>query len=254
MNRFLLILFAALPALMFTTSSYAAELNDTGIGFCGDTNTNTAACALAASDNGAFPRQDARYGRDAAAAAGRLNKVGGGEAGFDFTALDAAGKPTTPSPGSDPHPCVRDNTTGLIWEVKTSDGGLRDQNWTYTWYDSAHRYGSNPGMADGGDCLSGGRCDTGKYVADVNAAALCGYTDWRMPTVKELEGIVHFGQSYPAIDSTYFPNTPSSGFWTGTPCAYNADGAWYVYFGYGYANVDGRSDEGNSLRLVRSGK
>jgi hypothetical protein len=254
MRRFLLTLVASLPALALPISTHAAGLNDTGIGFCGDTSTNTAACATGAADSGTFPRQDARYGRDAAAAAGHLKKVGEGEAGFDFTALDATGKPTTPSSGPNPHTCARDNTTGLIWEVKTGDGGLRDLNWTYTWYDSAHNYGGNHGMADGGDCKSAGRCDSEKYVADVNATALCGYSDWRMPTIKELEGIVHFGQSYPAIDSTYFPNTLSSSFWTSTPCAYNSDGAWYVYFGYGYANVDGRSDDGNSLRLVRGGK
>jgi hypothetical protein len=33
---------------------------------------------------------------------------------------------------------VRDNVTGLVWEVKTADGGLRDQKWSYTWYDSVH--------------------------------------------------------------------------------------------------------------------
>ena len=31
--------------------------------------------------------------------------------------------------------CTRDNTTGLIWEVKTTDGGLRDWNKGYTNYD-----------------------------------------------------------------------------------------------------------------------
>ncbi|MDO9106659.1 MAG: DUF1566 domain-containing protein [Methylovulum sp.] len=31
--------------------------------------------------------------------------------------------------------CMKDTTTGLIWEVKTMDGGLRDREWQYTWYD-----------------------------------------------------------------------------------------------------------------------
>lgn len=254
MHRVLLAMLAWVPTLTLTVTAHAAGLNDTGIGFCGDAGSNTASCATVAADSGAYPRQDARYGRDAAAAAGQLSKAGGGEAGFDFTALDAAGQPATPASGANPHPCVKDNNTGLVWEVKTDAGGLRDQNWTYTWYDSAHNYGGNPGMADGGNCKSPGRCDTEKYVADVNATALCGYTNWRLPTVKELEGIVHYGRSYPAIDPAYFPNTPSSAFWSGSPCAYNSDGSWYVYFGYGYANVDGRSDEGNSVRLVRGGK
>ena len=249
-----LALAAALVALILPATFAAAGLNDTGILFCGDANSNTASCAMIATDSSPFPRQDARHGRDAAAAAGQLSKMGGGEAGFDFTALNAAGQPTPLASGANPHPCVRDNTTGLVWEVKTDDGGLRDQKWTYSWYDSLHKYGGNPGAANGGNCKSADRCDTEKYIADVNAAALCGYSDWRMPTVKELEGIVHFGRSDPAIDPAYFPNTQSAGFWSGTPCAYNSDGAWYVYFGYGYANVDGRSDDDNFLRLVRGRK
>ncbi len=32
--------------------------------------------------------------------------------------------------------CTRDDTSGLIWEVKTGDGGLRDANKTYTNYDN----------------------------------------------------------------------------------------------------------------------
>ena len=72
---------------------------------------------------GTHPSQDARYGRDAQAMA----RIGGGEAGFDFTALNASGQTTPPTSGATPHPCVRDNVTGLVWEVKTADGGLRDQ-------------------------------------------------------------------------------------------------------------------------------
>lgn len=31
--------------------------------------------------------------------------------------------------------CLKDTKTGLIWEVKTDDGGLRDKDWLYSWYD-----------------------------------------------------------------------------------------------------------------------
>ncbi|MDD5229653.1 MAG: DUF1566 domain-containing protein, partial [Methylococcales bacterium] len=31
--------------------------------------------------------------------------------------------------------CTKDNKTGLIWEVKTTDGGLRDKDWYYSWYE-----------------------------------------------------------------------------------------------------------------------
>jgi hypothetical protein len=211
-------------------------------------------CASVASDEGTSPRQDARYGRDAAAAAGKLTKVGGGEAGFDFTALNASGQPTPPGSGATPHPCVRDNVTGLVWEVKTADGGLRDQKWTYTWYDSVHNYGGNAGTASGGSCQTAGRCDTEKYVADVNAAGLCGFHDWRMPTRQELLGIVHMGRTSPTIDPIYFPNTSaSSAFWSGSPNVGDSKLAWDVNFYYGrtYANVQSYD---NHVRLVRSGQ
>ena len=241
----LLILLVSLPAL-------ASGLNDTGIGFCGDNTTNTANCATVSTDSGTHPRQDARYGRDAAAAVGQLPKIGGGEAGFDFTALNASGQSTTPSSGTTPHPCVRDNVSGLVWEVKTADGGLRDQQWTYTWYDSAHNYGGTPGTASGGLCKTSGHCDTEKYVIDVNASALCGFGDWRMPTWKELLGIAHRGRINPMIEPTYFPNTSSSFFWSGSPFAYDSSYAWFVGFNNGFIYGSARNND-YQVRLVRGG-
>ena len=233
---------------------FAVGLNDTGIPFCSDDSTNTANCATVSADGGTQPRQDARYGRDAAAVAGKLPKVGAGEGGFDFTVLDASGQPTTPTSGVTPHPCVRDNVSGLIWEVKTDDGGLRDQDWTYTWYDSVHNYSGNAGTASGtSNCQTEGRCDTEKYVADVNATALCGYTDWRMPSLKALQDIVHLGSAGPAIDPTYFPNTGGGHFWSGSPYAYSSSFAWYVGFSYGSVYYSFRYDDG-SVRLVRGGQ
>lgn len=176
-------------------------LNDTGITQYGDAGSNSLT-----SEPADYPGQDARFGRDAKATAGQLPKVGGGSAGFDFTALDANGQPTTPSSGANPHPCVRDNVTGLVWEVKTADGGLRDRNWSYTWYDSnPATNGGDAGAISGGNCKTAGRCDTEKYVADVNATQLCGYTGWRMPKLKELESIVDYSRAYPtaAIEPTY---------------------------------------------------
>jgi hypothetical protein len=84
--------------------------------------------------------QSAAYGRDAAFMAGKLSKIGGGSAGFDFTKIanDGFELPSNATLGSGPKDwaCTRDNVTGLLWEVKTADGGLRDQDWTFTWYNA----------------------------------------------------------------------------------------------------------------------
>lgn len=236
-----------------TAHSQTRPLNDTGVDFCAETFSGNNKPCLGTEPSG----QDSHYGRDAQAAAGKLTKIGGGNAGFDFTALDASGNPTTPSSGSNLHPCVRDNVTGLVWEVKTDDGGLHDQNWTYTWYNTNSPDG-NPGTAGSGTCYQSGRCDTEKFVQDVNAAGWCGYTSWRMPTVKELEGIADLGRIIPAIDPTWFPNTPVSQlgshsiFWSGSS-AISPGKVWYVNFREGGATHEYTYYDFH-VRLVRDGQ
>lgn len=258
MNRFSRALsFALLLGAGLTLhAARAAPLNDTGIGFCGDDSTNTADCAAVSADGGSHPRQDARYGRDAAAMAG-MPKTGGGGGGFDFSKIANNGSVLPASAalgsGATDWACTRDNVTGLVWEVKTASG-LRAQSHTYTWYDSnPATNGGAAGTPSGGACFAAGRCDTEKYVADVNAAGLCGASDWRMPKVKELEGIADLGRVNPAIDPTYFPNTPGSFFWSGSPYANSSNFAWYVYFYYGIASNYYRSN-GHAARLVRGGQ
>jgi Protein of unknown function (DUF1566) len=253
-----------IAALMCIWCGFSAAqtrpLNDTGITFSGwAVNVNSASC-LASDPAG----QDCRYGRDAAALAGTLNKVGssGGIDGFDFTKVCNSGElagqgtcpanPTTVGAGGDEWGCTRDNVTGLLWEVKTTSG-LRSMNHRYTWYLSSSPDGNN-GVASGGSCATTGRCDTEKYVSDVNAAGLCGaFIGWRLPTVKELDSIVDFGRSNPAIDLTRFPNTPLSGVWSGSPLAGNSSSSWGVNLPYGDARYGYRS-LALSVRLVRGGQ
>ena len=231
-------------------------LNDTGITTCADGAYNDLACPQAT-----HPGQDADYGRDAQARAGTLTKVGDGRAGFDFTKLGADGNPLTDQSvayTTTPWSCVRDNHTGLVWEVKTTDGGLRDANHTYTWYNSTGvNDGGDPGTANGGTCADSTDCDTEKYVAAVNAVGLCGQTDWRLPTMDELISLVDssIASPGPTIDNGYFPNTLPSYYWSSSPYAsdYSNGAAWYINFYYGH---DGPLDRSfaKSVRLVRGGQ
>ncbi len=80
---------------------------------------------------------------------------------------------------------VRDNVTGLYWEVKT----LTTKNAAYT-YDDAADY--------------------------AESIVLGGFDDWRLPTLTELATIANLDLNNPAIDSTYFANMVADKYWTST--------------------------------------
>lgn len=285
------VLAAVVPLAAAAGDAGTRPLNDSGMSLF-----HNASATVPGGEPVDYPGQDATFGRDAAAADGLLDREGSGLAGFDFTKLDASGQPLAiqdqawlrdgdgfdagdPAAGTRWH-CVRDNTTGLVWEVKSrrAPADLFDSAWTYSWFSSAARpdgtaNGNNGGDAGGanlGTCLdrhdpvdnpSGNFCDTAGYVAAVNAAGLCGASDWRMPTRAELAGLLDLGGRAPAIDAAYFPNVPGvwgdptipvpNITWTGTPAAFS-DSAWSVYFEFG-ASLSGNGKNGaRSVRLVRS--
>ena len=49
---------------------------------------------------------------------------------------------------------------------------------------------------------------------------------WHLPTMKELQTIVDYSRSNPAVDPTAFPSTPGDRFWSSTPAAEYASTAW----------------------------
>lgn len=264
-----LIAFTLLPSL-----SVWAALNDTGQSQCYDGTSLVPCTASNSGDAASYPRQDGRFGRDAAASAGTLTKTGGGAAGFDFTKLgvdgnalaiqdqawsyDGSGYDNGSEGAGTRWSCVRDNVTGLVWEVKThaTPADLRDSGWTYTWYhsDEASNGGNAGTPAPASGICNGGtsRCDTEKYIADVNALNICGETadDWRLPTRDQLQSIVHFGIQNPAIDSSYFPNTINSVYWSDSSYAKNSSLGLVVDFYGGFDDFYGK-DSSNSVRLVR---
>ncbi|CAG0947331.1 hypothetical protein ANRL1_03964 [Anaerolineae bacterium] len=240
--------FMAALAAGYPLHSVGAPLNDTGMTQCFDGSSLVTCNAASTGDATGGPRQDGRYGRDAQAVAGVLSKTGGGAGGFDFTPLAANGAEILPGDPTEPS-CIRDNHTSLLWEAKTNDGGLRDVDWRYSWYDGAT---GNPD--EGNNCSNTSRCDTQKYVQDVNAANLCGYpTGWRLPTRRELLSIVHHGSSNPSIDGSYFPNTAYAlaGYWTNDLNAIAPGQARAVFFSDGKSGSQAYSNQ-YAVRLVRS--
>jgi hypothetical protein len=236
-----------------TAAACYGKLNDTGIQTCGDATTDDLACPVTG-----FAGQDGDYGRDALAKKATLPKKGKGSAGFDFTkiandgsVLPAKAKLGT---GAKDWACTRDNVTGLIWEVKTADGGLRDMNNKYSWYNTDNKTnGRFAGYQNFGTCTGSISCDTESYKTAVNTAKLCGKSDWRVPKQSELLSIVDDSRVAPVVDSTYFPNTANSWAWSSSPYAGSSGIAWIVDFNNG--NDNGISKRYSYfVRLVRGGQ
>ncbi|MET4578455.1 DUF1566 domain-containing protein [Ottowia thiooxydans] len=226
------------------TGAEAAPLNDTGI--VGPT-------TVGARHDG----DDARYGRDAAAARGALPKVGAsagsvsGQAnGFDFTKVSSKGRtlPDTAVLGSsrEDWACTLDNHTGRLWEVKLNDAShFRHMGHTYSL-----QPGGTRGTGPTGTCHEHGRCDAATYVQAVNAVGLCGFHDWRLPTQVELRSLVDRGRFQPAVDPLYFPNTMSDAYWSNTQRVGRVQGYWATDFESGAGEPYGHAERLH-IRLVR---
>jgi hypothetical protein len=81
--------------------------------------------------------------------------------------------------------------------------------------------------------------DAGSYIVS-EATTYCASlgAGWRLPSLTELQSIVDYTKSDPAIDEDAFPNTPSdpSSFWTSSPAAGAPGGEWSVRFDFGAAS------------------
>jgi hypothetical protein len=174
-------------------------------------------------------------------------------ANVKYTKISNAGSPLPASAalgeGAGDWACTRDNQTELIWEVKTTTG-LRSNDQTYSWFQRDAPDG-NPGKEDGGKCYFSGRCDTEKFVADVNKIGLCGGRNWRMPNINELKDVVNATLNNPELDNAYFPNNPSWLVWSGSPYADDSKAAWGVNFYTGDAVYYGKEASASKARLVR---
>ncbi|MCI5226667.1 MAG: DUF1566 domain-containing protein [Candidatus Electrothrix sp. AX2] len=207
----------------------------------------------------AIDAQDCSTGRDTT-----HNDNADGDAGFSYTKLDSKGDPLSDQSvtyASTPWACVQDNVTGLIWEVKTDDSGLHDKDDTFTWYNTnpATNGDANGTENEGTNCFgyesnnAATYCNTQAYMNRVNNAGWCGASDWRMPTIKELESLVHYGRTFSAIENNYFPNPVNAvnwSVWSGSPSAGSESTAWYVLFSNGFSDTQSSTKDA-TIHLVR---
>lgn len=89
---------------------------------------------------------------------------------------------------------VRDNATGLIWEVKTTDGSIHDQDKVFDWKGAQE-----------------------VFIAELNRMKFGGFTDWRLPTTDELRGLTVKGAE-PLINQEFFPNTVPTSYLSWRKC------------------------------------
>ncbi|MCX8520472.1 MAG: DUF1566 domain-containing protein, partial [Rhodoferax sp.] len=160
--------------------------------------------------------------------------------------------------------CVKDEITGLIWEGKTATG-LRAAINTYSNFDAAYSGGAKAIYAASNSL---------GYVNAVNDLNLCGFSDWRMPTVDELQTLADYSKPWPvpAIDMDWFPNTrwapktradenvksdfhvQSTNYWTSTPFVgwTDPDISFTFNFVSGVTDLFPNYFRGGHIRLVRS--
>lgn len=218
---------AGAPALAAT-----AALNDTGVTQC--VVYDEAQGNYVFTPKCAGTGQDGEFGRDAS-----LPASGNGHAGFVFEKIGAGGEVL---PRNAAHwSCVRDKVTGAMWEVKTTDGSLRDVTRRF--------FNLGNGQAN----------DASGYVAAVNATGLCGATDWRLPSYREMLSLVDYSvaEGGPMVDSAWFPNSASDYHWTSTSAAINGGGPNYKWAvsHYGGDSLWYSGEYGEfAVRLVRQGK
>ena len=232
------------------------ELNDTGVTLCGDyaldggsrNHSNAEDCDenFDGDADPIPPGQDGNRGNDV------VSTDLDGHAGFNFTKLDENGNALLAS--AIEWSCVKDEVTGMIWEVKTVVGGLQDTENTYTWFNAdTLNNGGDSGTENDGSCAQS-NCDTTGYVNAINEMGLCGGNDWEMPSLKQLRSIVDYSVLAPdtSIDVNYFPNNQSQ-YWTASPEANRTIGAWAINFNDG-SDFGGSKNQQKSVRLVRKGQ
>ena len=175
---------------------------------------------------------DASFGRDVTA-----NDDSDGHAGFSFSKLDSSGTALADQAAdyaTAPWDCVRDNVTTLVWETKTDDSGTRDKDVAYSYTTSS------------------------SYVDTVNAMNLCGYSDWRVPTLTELRTLLDFSNAFALrVDTNFFPHWGGVGsaaeYMSKTQSAVHNGLIWGLDFSDGTSS-DYTTSYSLRLRLVRGGR
>ncbi|MHB8092903.1 MAG: Lcl domain-containing protein [Syntrophales bacterium] len=137
-------------------------------------------------------------------------------------------------------------------ENKTNDGSIHNGSKTFTWCDkNTATNGGNRGVCGTG--TGNAAMDTEAFIKALNDAKFGGFSDWRMPNIKELESILDMGDAYLAFNPAWFPNTVLSCYLSATTKAVSSDYAWCVGARYGNVSYLNKT-YADAARAVRGGQ
>jgi hypothetical protein len=161
--------------------------------------------------------------------------------------------------------CTKDEKTGLLWEIKTTDGTVRDVNQIYSNYSLGSDVTNDVYKSD---------TNSFGFAVAVNKNSLCGRANWRLPSADELGSMFvcpsgmepsasrydyfcSVGSKYtdtylvesPIRNTSYFPNSVSGEYWSSSAVeGYKTLGST-VHFSKGYWDSD-RRETFYPIRLV----
>lgn len=158
------------------------------------------------------------------------------EAGQAFHGQDAQYGPGAMILTSNGDGTISDENTTLMWEVKGLSDGSPDL--------------SNPNDPDNTYSWS----ELPAFISLLNSSSYGGYSDWRLPTVKELETILDLSISEPGptTNTTLFPHCRAGSYWTFDLDIDNPAMAWALDFSNTLDNITAITDK-LYVRAVRGG-
>ncbi len=145
---------------------------------------------------------------------------------------------------------VVDNLTGLMWP-KSGIIGFEGTN--------GGEVLAQPNYANTDQNLNNLTWDQASLaVLNMNGASvkLCGYNDWRLPTVNELVSLVNYGVSSQStwLNSQGFARVQPGSYWSSSTRASFPSYAWLVSFNNGGVAARDKTNKGNYVWPVRGGQ